>query len=75
MLILLSESVAKVLPVPYGEPKLDRAIFYIDDEDLKYIYHPDYAYETYQIKEMLTGNEYQFWGHSILHFIHTNTIL
>ena len=73
MLILLSKGSAKALPMWNPLLNEDRAILYIDDEDLKSVYKMDH--EPFPVKEMLTGNEYVLWGHSIVHFIRTSTIL
>lgn len=75
MLLLLSHGSAKSLPMYDKEVNGDRAILFIEDDKLKYINHPDYCHNAFEVKEMLGGNTYTLWGHTILHYIATSTIL
>lgn len=75
MIILLPESVAKVLPVPYGEPNMDRAIIYIDDEMVRKVYMPEYCHDSFPIREMLNDFDFYLWGHTVQSYIRMGTIL
>ena len=75
MLLLLSPGSAKSLPIYDKEVNGDRAILFIEDEHLRLIYKGEGSYSSYTVKEMLSGNEFSFWGHTILHYIRTSTVL
>lgn len=75
MIILLSEGSAKSLPKYNKDLNSDRAILHIDDEMVKKLSKGEYLNDTFPIIEMLTGNHFHLYGHSILRYIKTSTIL